>query len=53
MIEEFKCKTCEDTGLVEDESACGDPDHCAPMEYCPDCYILNKGMWDDFEGFYE
>jgi len=31
------CTTCEGEGQVEDESACGDAEHCAPMKTCPDC----------------
>lgn len=28
------CKRCEGTGLVWDDSACGDPDHCSPQFVC-------------------
>jgi hypothetical protein len=29
------CPLCDGTGLVEDPSACGDPDHCAGWMPCP------------------
>lgn len=28
---------CGDTGWVEDETACGDEDHCDPLRPCPKC----------------
>jgi hypothetical protein len=28
------CKRCEGDGIVWDESACGDPEHCAPWFLC-------------------
>lgn len=31
------CEHCEGTGLVWDETACGDPDHCSPTYHCYHC----------------
>jgi DnaJ-class molecular chaperone len=32
-----ECLACEGTGVIWDESACGDPDHCSPTYECPEC----------------
>lgn len=29
------CLLCEGSGWVEDETVCGDPDHCSPWRMCP------------------
>ncbi len=31
------CTTCDGAGRIDDPSACGDPDHCAPTVPCPTC----------------
>lgn len=32
------CKECDGDGYVDDETACGDPDHCSPWRACPRCH---------------
>lgn len=31
------CERCDGMCWLDDETACGDPDHCSPMYACPDC----------------
>jgi hypothetical protein len=35
MTDEQICVLCDGTGLVEDPSACGDPEHCYGWMPCP------------------
>ena len=30
-----ECTLCEGSGMVDDPTACGDPDHCSPVAPCP------------------
>lgn len=32
------CLRCDGYRYVDDPTACGDPDHCAPLTPCPDCW---------------
>lgn len=36
------CPDCEGEGYLWDETACGDPDHCAPQYNCPRCEGTGK-----------
>lgn len=29
------CPECQGFGIVQDETACGDPEHCSPFCPCP------------------
>ena len=31
------CHACDGDGIIWDESACGDPDHCSPWFMCHVC----------------
>lgn len=32
-----KCDRCDGDGVLWDETACGDPEHCSPSYECPCC----------------
>lgn len=42
-----KCSVCDDEGWVQDETSCGDPDHCSSHRRC-ECNIDDHIPWERF-----